>query len=273
MLYRAAFACSRPSQYAGWVLADGRVVPARCGAPNKCAYCAYLATVENAVVVGLDAERYGHPAVGATLTTVDPETTGAAFRRDVEHALRALRRPWPELQYLGFVEWTTGKGVRSGGRRRIHMHLLLRNVSPSDAAEAEQLLRKVWLARTGASMVEARPLRSAAGATAYLVHHHRKREQAPPEGWSGKRLRPSRGYFGEPVADLRREAKLLAQDERVRRAANRLLDWEQLDGAPDEYVDDRWEGALQAAQREASLVTFVRFDRDGGIVPPRSLAS
>lgn len=273
-VYEAVFRCSRPSRFAGWVLPDGRVVPARCGAPNKCAYCAYLATVENAVVVGLDAERFGHPLVGVTLTTVDPETTGARFRKDCEQALRALRRRWPDVQYLGFVEWTTGKGQRSGGHRRIHMHLLLRGLLPSESGEAEGILRRVWLARTGASMVEARALRSAAGATAYLVHHHRKREQAPPEGWSGKRLRPSRGYFGAPVAELRAEAKELAMSKRVRRAARRLIDWEDLEGAPDELWDAEWSQALGAARRESELVTFVRFDGFGGIVPPsRRIAS
>ncbi len=30
------FRCERPSKYAGWLVADGRVIPARCGATNKC---------------------------------------------------------------------------------------------------------------------------------------------------------------------------------------------------------------------------------------------
>lgn len=247
------------------MLSDGRVIPARCGAPNKCAYCAYLTAVENAVVVGLDAERYGHPRVGATLTTVDPETTGAQFRRDVEQVVKALRRRLPDVQYLGLVEWTTGRGARSGGRRRIHQHMLLRGLTAKEAGEAERILRRVWFERTGADRVECRELRSAAGATAYLVHHHQKREQAPPEGWSGKRLRPSRGYFAEPVAELRAEAKAIALSRRVRRAARRLIEPELFD-APEEVWQDEWAAALREARADAERVTFVRFDRFGAIV-------
>jgi hypothetical protein len=267
------FRCERPSRYAGWLLADGRVVPARCGAPNKCAYCAYQATIENAIVVQLDAERFGHPRLGGTLTTVDPQHSMAAFRRDTEKAIKALRGRVEGLQYLGMVEWTTGRGVRSGGARRVHQHLLLKGADPSLCDELESCLRDVWSARTGASRVELRELRSPAGATAYLIHHHRKREQSPPPGWSGKRMRPSRGYYGCPVSDLRAEAQQLLRSKRLRRVARRLVQWDALDGAPDELVEAEMKSALSEAQRAASRVTFVKFDQAGAIVRWRRVAS
>ena len=177
----ARFRCQRPSSRAAWLLADGTLVPARCGAPNKCAYCAYLATVESALVVALDSEWGGFPRVGMTLTTVDPHHDLVRFRRDVEQTLRLLRRELGTgLGYLGFMEWTTGDGRRSGGHRRVHQHLLLKRCDPSAAEALEASVRQLWERRTGASRVELRELRSSAGATAYLVHHHQKRGQQPP---------------------------------------------------------------------------------------------
>lgn len=270
------FRCERRSRSCGWLVSDGQggstFVPARCGAPNKCAYCAYQTVIENMVVVGLDAERFGHPRHGLTLTTRDPVTSPAAFRRDVEKTMKALRRLDPWLQYLGMVEFTSGRGARSGGHRRIHQHLLLKNVNaPADDLEA--VVQRVWEQRTGASRVELRELRSAGGATAYLLAHHHKRDQAPPPGWSGKRLRSSRSYYGEPVAELRKQAGEMLRSKRLRRVARRMVDWESLDGAPDEVLDREWSGALSQARHEASMVTFVKLNPDGAIIGSRRVGA
>lgn len=258
LVLKAAFRCERPSRYAGWMLPDGRVVPARCGAPNKCAYCAYQVTVENSVVVHLDAERHGHPKVGMTLTTAKETTPPPVFRKDVEVVFRAVRRRAPACEYLGLVEFSTGRGARSGGVRRPHQHLLLKGVLPSQAEQLEDVVRDVWKARTGADRIEFRELRSPAGATAYLIHHHRKREQAPPEGWKGKRMRPSRGYYGEPVAALRVEAKELLRSRRLRRVARRLVAWDDLHGAPDVVIEQEMTAAIEEARDAAAAVEFVK---------------
>lgn len=263
---RGFFRCERPSQHAGWLLADGTFLPARCGATNKCAYCAYRRVLEDALVITLDAERFGHPRVGMTLTTVDPDHSMAAFRDDIKQVFKAIRRRLgDDVAYLGMMEWTTGRAQRSGGRRRAHQHVLLRNCLPGDAERIEPEVREIWQARTGASRVEVRELRSPAGATAYLIHHHRKRDQAPPKGWSGKRLRPSKNYYGQPIADLRAEARGLLRNKRLRKAANRLIDWQELDGAPDEILDEEWAAAMVEARHQAALVTFVKLDRFGAI--------
>jgi hypothetical protein len=260
------FRCVNPSKYAGWITAVGEFVPARCGATNRCAYCAYLAVVENALVVALDAEAGGYPRVGATLTTADPVHNPAEFRVAVADVFKALRRSLGTVEYLGFMEWTTGKAARSGGKRRAHQHVLLKGVDHDQAPVVEALLRRHW--RLG-SQVEARPLRSVAGATAYLVHHHNKASQAPPAGYSGKRLRPSRGYYARPVAELRRTAHELLVSKRLRKAARRSIVWEALDGAPEELVDAELRAAIAQARREHEMVTFVRLDHRGGILPPR----
>jgi hypothetical protein len=206
------------------------------------------------LVVALDAERGGHPRVGMTLTTVDPHHDLARFRRDVEKVVRAIRARYPECEYLGFMEWTTGRGARSGGHRRVHQHLLVKGVPVAACEAVESVVRRVWRERTGATQVEVRELRSVAGATAYLVHHHNKRDQAPPEGFRGKRLRPSRGYYVQPVAQLREQARALLQDRRLRQAASRLVDWEYLDGAPDELAEAELRAALNQARAETRAV-------------------
>lgn len=48
--------CENPSKSVMWRDGSGRLFPVRCGASNRCWYCAYLIAVENAMVVRLDAE-------------------------------------------------------------------------------------------------------------------------------------------------------------------------------------------------------------------------
>jgi len=262
-----AFTCERRSERAGWLLADGTFVAARCGAPNKCAYCAYLTTVENALVVSMDA-AVDMPRVGMTLTTVDPTHGAARFRKDVDHAFRLLRRRLgPDLAYLGLVEFNTGKAATSGGHRRIHQHFLLKRCLPSEAEGVEDELRELWWRRTAANRIELRELRTPGGATAYLIHHHRKREQAPPAGWSGKRMRPSKNYYGVPIAELRAEARVLMMNARVRKAARRALDWQEMDGWPEEVIDQELADAVKEAREQAGRAEFVKLDVHGAIIP------
>src|SRR3954463_7628097 len=127
--------CERPRKGLAWQHADGRLTPVRCGAPNLCRYCSWMVALENAVVVRKDAEMC-LPEIGFTLTTAAARVPAATFRRDVEQVFKALRRePWARgARYLGQIEFTTGKGARSGGHRRIHQHGLLKDVDRSRAA-------------------------------------------------------------------------------------------------------------------------------------------
>jgi hypothetical protein len=230
----------------------------RCGASNRCWYCARLAAIETAMVLQLDGEQRGHPTIGMTLTTVEHRTTSADLRRGIEQLFRALRRRWPAISYCAFIEWTTGTAKLSGGHRRIHVHLLLKGLPVAATAAAETIARDVWKARTRAHRVEVRELRSAGGATAYLALHHRKRSQGPPAGWSGKRLRSSRGYFGATgnVAQLREHARAMLADRRLYAALVEALD--PPDGIPawmlDELVEEQWEAAKAAVRDERPVL-------------------
>jgi hypothetical protein len=232
---------------------DGRLTPVACGCSNKCRYCSWTAAVENAWVVRHDASIC-LPEVGFTLTTKAAHTAPATFRRDVEQVFRGLRRePWAgHARYLGQIEFTTGQGSRSAGARRIHQHGLLKDVDRDRANDVGEVLRRIWQERTGAHRVEAHELHRPAGAIAYLVNHHAKTAQRPPAGWSGKRLRPSKGYYERPIAEMREEARAHLADKRTRAAVERaLLEANAWDELPDvdevhDLVDEHAENALNA---------------------------
>jgi hypothetical protein len=186
----------------------GEVVRGRCHATNLCDYCARLGAVENAEVLALDAMENA-PQLYAVLTTRSPERDPAAFYRSREHVLRALRRRWPRAEYASLVEFTTGRGPRSGGRRRPHWNLLLKGI-PADAHDqVADVIRSVWCRREDAEPQAqyVAPIAEAGGLMRYLALHFQKESQRPPDGWSGQRFNVSRGYLAGPMADARDRAR------------------------------------------------------------------
>lgn len=204
-----------------------------------------FAAIEASLVIKLDAQLE-MPTVGVTTTTRAPDFGFERLRAAEQSLWRQLRRDYAELEirYVGFLEWTTGLGTNSGGHRRPHVHHLVKGFPPEhealeliefdDAAgkpvvttELELRVRELWHRFTGdAWIADARPLRTPAGAIAYLTLHHHKREQGPPPGFTGRRLRPSKGYYELPIAELRALAKELSSSSRVRQAVTRVLDAE-----------------------------------------------
>jgi hypothetical protein len=209
-------------------------------------------------VVKLDADQR-MPRVGLTLTTRSPDFDLVAFRRAVENLFRWLRRSFPEAEYLGVMEWTTGRRTKG---RRPHMHALVKGVDPGVATELEAQVSARWLRYTSeAWKVECRPLRTPAGAIAYLTLHHHKREQAPPPGFRGKRLRPSKGYYSRPIVGLREEARAVLGDKRVRSAVVRAFNFEHYErqDVPEDLVDELLGEAIDRARLlpRAVLVNLV----------------
>lgn len=247
--------CERPRKGHIWLWADGSVAPVRCRATNKCWYCAMLTAYENALVVRLDAlEGDRWPTWGLTTTTARPDFGQAELRRCEENLYRALRRHYGrQVDYLGFVEFTTG---RNDGHRRPHVHHLVKGLprpSPRLVVQLEAEVSRLWKRYTGdAWVVECRPLRTPTGAIAYLALHHHKREQQPPAGWSGKRFRPSRGYFNRPIGELRAEARALLEDRRIEAAL--VAAWNVPDGFDgallDELIYENLEEARERARAE-----------------------
>lgn len=145
--------------------------------------------------------------------------------------------------------------------------MLVRGLPRAHAEAAEGLTRGVWLSRTGANRVEVAPLRAAESGVAYLALHHLKGGQAPPDGWRGRRLRPSKGWWGADPVELRRAARsevavrAHAAGEHKRRdeMIGRLVE----QGVPDDVARDHAYGPPEdplpmPARVAAELVTIRR---------------
>lgn len=254
-------------------MADGTLEPVRCGASNRCQYCASLAALEAGDVLMLDA-KIRMPTVGLTTTTRDPRFDTEQLKKAERNLWRALRKLMP-LEYCGFVEWTTGEGTHSDGFRRPHIHHLVKGI-PLDhelmaAAEdpetgellvdrdgrpipkLEVIVSELWRRYTGdAFVVECRPLKTPLGALKYMALHYRKRAQAPPPTWKGRRLRPSKGYYEQPVAELRALSRQLNRDQRLSHLAEKAVGALILPPEEEQKLDAELTTALVAAMRDLS---------------------
>lgn len=163
-----------------------------------------------------DAEDNSPPNFVLTLTSVRVDWTSAEYGRACATFWQAFRRRWGHVEYCGFVEWTTGTAERSGGHRRQHVHWLLKVPDPETIVieNVQAWVSEEWRKLTGAWRVELAALETVGGVVGYLALHHEKWEQRPPNGWTGRRLRPSRGYFAEPGHVRRARAQLWLQQHR-----------------------------------------------------------
>ena len=191
------------------VSSDGVSRRGRCRSVNLCSYCAKLAAVENAEMLSLDAVEHGAPEVWACLTTRSADPSPASFYRAREKVRKALRRRWPDCQDSTLVEFTTGYGPRSEGRRRPHWNALLKGVPVADVEEASEVVARVWCGQVDAEAARQHvaPVSDAGGLMRYLALHFQKESQAPPKGWKGHRFVSSRGYFPDGAAAARERAK------------------------------------------------------------------
>jgi hypothetical protein len=186
------------------LLIDGTYVRPRCKR-RDCARCWALRSRELARCLVLDA-RQSAPGYCVTLTTHDPATTAATYRKGSEALFKRLRRRFGPVEFFGAIEFTTGRGALSGGHRRLHGHYLLKS-EPLDVIDVERIVRDSWKRSTGAYVVEVAELVSPGAALGYLGLHHRKPSQAPPREWRGMTERASRRYWSTPIAELRSQAR------------------------------------------------------------------
>jgi len=173
-----------------------------------------LSAMQNALVLKLDALTASRRAEwGVTLTTT-PSMGGdlRALLRASQTLWQGVRRSYGSVEYCGMVEWTQGKGRTA--MRLPHVHYLVK--FSGDPIPQDELSER-WRRATGSAwVVESRPLRTWAGAVAYLALHHHKREQAPPKSVRNtKRFRPSRGFFDVPLPALREQARQYVEDYHV----------------------------------------------------------
>jgi hypothetical protein len=201
--------CPRWPEHFRLLSSQGELVRGRCRSTNQCSYCAKLAAVENAELLALDALAGSAPALWVVLTTADANPDPSAFYKSREVLLRALRRRWPDCEYAALVEFTTGYGPRSGGRRRPHWNLLLKGVPREDMQRVQDVVRDVWCGRENAKPKAqfVGEVGEVGGLLRYIALHFQKESQAPPPGWRGHRFLKSRGYLSTTTPEAREAAR------------------------------------------------------------------
>lgn len=243
---RTAPKCENPRRGLRLRASDGLWAWVRCGL-NSCRYCYRLKSFERAQMVYEDALEEA-PSYALTLTTKAPTWDAARYRSAKAQVLRALRAEFGRVEMLEFIEQTTGKAPRSGGRRRGHGHNLVKGIGPGRVLELERIVVPIWKRATGAWHVNVSELASAGGAVAYLTLNlaleKGKLAQAPTELPKGTRtLRATRGYWSVPVDELRARA---ADHNRRRRMRWRLES--ENPGAPPAWLELLVEHELEAAR-------------------------
>lgn len=233
-------------------LAGSEYVRPRCKR-RDCSRCWAVRSRELARCLVLDA-RQSAPRHCLTLTTADPweELDPRTYREGSRLVFQRLRRRYGRVEFFGAIEFTTGRAARSGGRRRMHGHYLLKGLDQADVLDVESRVRETWQAVTGAWRVEVAALVSPGAALGYLGLHHRKPSQAPPALWRGMTERSSRGYWHRPIAELRSIARA--------ELAAEAIAWRS--GVPVELA------ALEVASRPKAKLVRVRRAHGAEVVEP-----
>jgi hypothetical protein len=208
------------------VSSDGAWTALGCGR-RDCEGCYRRRRWEIVTALFVDAQ-WELPDLVLTLTTHDPahSESGEVVNRAVQRVFEWLRRRYGrEVAYLSLVEFTTGRARRSGGYRRLHLHVLVKlRGAAFDLADVEAGVSRIWAHNTGATVVEVSGLQSCGGIIGYLGGlHHTKRSQRPPDGWEGRTLRASRNYWHAGREATYSAARAEQADRRRRWRAEQLL--------------------------------------------------
>lgn len=232
---------------------------------RSCEVCGPRRARITARVIAEDAKQE-RPRYALTLTTRDPDTTAKQFARGCEAVWRALRREYGRVEYYGRIEFTTGRAKLSGGRRRIHVHFLVKGEFAS-AAKAEAIARRAWMNQNpGAWRVQLTELRTVKAALQYVFLHHAKPEQLPPAEWVGRVDRGSAGYFSESVTTLRERARVSLHADHLERLGRAR--W-----AAERIAEHRHERYIAAKADKRALRDALRAERLQAInVPPANVA-
>ena len=196
----------------------GELVRGRCRATNLCRYCQKLYVVETVEMLTLDAMEYA-PTLWAVLTARE-HLTRAECRRHLEQLRRALRKVWPDVEWMTQVEFQR--------RGALHLNLLVKGVSVEDESKFAAAISAAWCRRVDALPVGqwVGAIEDGVGVVRYIskmLAHGLKAEQAPPIGWKGHRTSQTRGYLVRPASVMRQEAR---RSLKVKRAIWKGIDAE-----------------------------------------------
>ncbi len=217
----------------------GQVVEGRCGATNKCLYCAKLFAVETSEMLALDAIEDA-PRLYMVLTAREHLTRSDCYSH-LRQVRRSLRKRWPDVRWALTVEFQR--------RGALHLNLLIKGVPVEELDELHQAVVAIWCTR-----VDARPrgqwsdvISDELGVVRYIGLHFLKSTQAPAIGWRGHRYSATRDYLVRPAAIMREEAR---QSLRGKREL-----WRVKTRYP-ELPADAIEDVVQARLEEASQATW-----------------
>jgi hypothetical protein len=122
-------------------------------------------------------------------------------------------------------QWEHFVQVEFQRRGALHANLLVKGVRADRLADFHRAFALEWCARVDAEPVGqwAEAIDDALAVSKYcskMLAHGLKAEQRPPLGWQGHRTSHTRGYFGRPMWQVRRDARASLQRKReLRRAA------------------------------------------------------
>jgi hypothetical protein len=249
--------CTRWPPHLRLASSTGRLVPGRCRATNLCRYCQALFVIETVEALTLDALGGSAPAAYAVLTAPE-HLTRAEFNGHLKHVRRKLQR-------LGW-SWEHFVQVEFQRRGALHANLLLK-IERQHVREFRVELLDEWCGRVdGAPDAQYCELVADALAvakyTSKMLAHGLKQEQAPPHGWKGHRTSHTRGYFGRPMWQVRRDARASLQFKRELWRA-------ELDGHEPEAAHAIATAALERGAREQWELVALTIDQAGELVRVR----
>ncbi len=199
----------------------GEMVCPCCGAVNKCEKALAVSRQVKMQMLVEDAMSGNAPTILTVTTTRTPTVDMRGFYRARELVVRAIRRRWPQAEYDFELEFTTGYGPRSGGKRRPHGNTLWKNIPANASDLVAEITARVWCQHVDALPEHqyCAPIQTPAAAIKYLASHFSKASQRPPAGFTGHRSLSSRGYFPQGVDVARRQAKESLAARRIRHRA------------------------------------------------------
>ncbi len=123
----------------------------------------------SARALAVDACEGDAPELWMVLGTRTATTDMADFYAAFKEVMRRVRKVWPGAEYASLLEFTTGYGPRSGGRRRPHWNVLVKGVPAAARRRFRKIAVPAWCDNVDAAP-GAQFVRSGLGSLAVLVH-------------------------------------------------------------------------------------------------------
>jgi hypothetical protein len=138
------------------------------------------------------------PTYAITLTTRHPVWDGERYREGKAQLMRRLRAEFGRVEALEFIEQTTGKAPRSGGRRRGHGHNLIKGIPLGCTLELDGSRLKSGPACSvrGTSTSPSSGAREGRSPSSHSISRSKRERPAKPR----QTCRRARGPFGQRAA-------------------------------------------------------------------------